>query len=42
MENGKTINKCSKGFVDSNYAEDLDYRRSLTRYVFQVFGSTVN
>ena len=33
---------CVVGFVDSDYAGDLDNRRSLTGYVFQVFGCTVS
>ena len=30
------------GFVDSDYAGDLDKRRSLTSYVFTLFGCTVS
>lgn len=30
------------GFVDSDYAADLDKRRSLTGYVFSVFGNVVS
>ena len=30
------------GYVDADYAGDLDKRRSLTRYVFTLFGCTVS
>ena len=30
------------GYVDSDYAGDLDQRRSLTGYVFQINGCTVS
>ena len=32
----------TEGFVDSDYAEDLDSRRSQTGYVFQLRGCTVS
>lgn len=31
-----------KGYCDSDYASDLDKRRSITGYVFQVGGNTVS
>lgn len=31
-----------KGYCDSDYASDLDRRRSITGYVFQVGGNTVS
>lgn len=31
-----------QGFVDSNFTEDLDRRRSLTGYVFTMFNNTVS
>ncbi|KAH9648835.1 hypothetical protein KPL70_025759 [Citrus sinensis] len=31
-----------EGFVDSNYAGDLDKRRSLTRYLFRLSGCTIS
>lgn len=30
------------GFVDSDFARDLDKRRSLTRYIFTIGGCTIN
>ena len=31
-----------RGFCDTDYATDLDRRRSVTRYVFQVGGNTIS
>ena len=31
-----------KGFVDANYAGDLDTRRSTTRYIFYVYGGSIS
>lgn len=38
----KENDKVVMGFVDSDFAGDLDNRRSLTGYVFQVYGCTVS
>lgn len=38
----KSNEQCVQGFVDSDYASDQDNRRSLTGFVFQVFGCTVS
>lgn len=41
---GKTskTHKCVVGYVDSNYAGDLDKRRSLTSYVFTLSSSVIS
>ena len=39
-DKGKEVNV--EGFVDSDYARDLDKRRSLTRYLFKLNGCTIN
>ena len=40
----KNHNTCSNivGYVDSDYARDLDKRRSQTRYVFMLSGSAIS
>ena len=40
----KNQNTCSNivGYVDSDYAGDLDKRRSQTGYVFMLFGSAIS
>jgi len=40
----KNHNTCSNivGYVNSNYAGDLDKRRSQIRYVFMLFGSAIS
>ena len=40
MEEGKP--KVLQGYVDADYAEDLDQRRSITIYVFMVAGCTIS
>lgn len=41
---GKAVSgeDCAKGYMDSDYAGDLDKRRSLTGYVFSLFGNTIS
>ena len=31
-----------EGFVDANYTDDLDTRRSTTRYLFCIYGGSVS
>lgn len=39
LESGRQINV--HGFVDSNWARDVDGRRSTSEYVFNIFGGEV-
>ena len=38
---GKQIGAYMMGYIDSEYAGDLDTRKSLTWYIFKVCGNTV-
>ena len=42
FKEGNKQENAVKGYVDSDYAGDLDKRRSLTGYVFTLFGNTVS
>ncbi len=42
FERQEDLNLPLVGFVDVDYAENLDTRKSLTAYVFTMFGTTVS